>query len=501
MALAVPLPLVQFPENPRTLILHRCKTSRDLNQIHAHLVKTRLLLNPSILENILESAALVIPDAMDYAISIFDKIEEPNASAFNVMIRGITRNQSSEDALVLFLKMCESSVPPDEFTFSCILKACSRSRALSEGEQIHAQILKLGFAWKEFVGNSLIHMYGSCGRVKSARIVFDEMPKRGVMSWNCLFAGHSKSGHWDEIVNLFRQMQEWHVQFDEVTLISVLTACGRLVDLELGEWIRGYIEANGLKGNLTLITCLVDMYAKCGKLIEARNLFDQTERKDVVTWSAMISGYAQARQCREAIELFHQMQAAKVSPNEVTMVSVLSSCAVLGALETGKWLHLFIIRKRGLKLTVTLGTALVDFYAKCGLIESAIDVFTEMSRKNVFSWTALIQGLASNGQGKRALEFFNLMQKENVRPNNVTFLGVLSACSHAGLVDEGRNLFLKMEEFEIEPRMEHYGCMVDILGRAGLVEEAYRFTLAMPLQPNAVIWRTLLASCRYYYHD
>ncbi|KAK9278308.1 hypothetical protein L1049_027873 [Liquidambar formosana] len=490
--------ITQFPENPKTLILEQCKTTKDLNQIHAHLIKTRRLLNPTIAENLLECAAILLPEPMDYALSMFYKIDEPTSSAYTIMIRGFTLKQSPLEAILLYKKMRENSVEPDQFTFPCILKACSRMQALSEGEQIHAQIMKCGFGSYMFCENTLIHMYAHCGKVEVARRVFDGMSERSIVTWNSMVAGYTKSGYWEDVVKLFRKMMELDVRFDEVTLVSVLTACGRLADLELGEWISGYIEANGLKGNPTLITSLVDMYAKCGRVDTARRLFDQMPRRDVVAWSAMISGYNQASQCREALDLFHEMQRANVDPNEVTMVSVLSSCAVLGALETGKWVH-FYIKKKRMKLTVTLGTALIDFYAKCGSIDSSVEVFERMHSKNVLSWTVLIQGLASNGQGKRALEFFNLMQEKNIEPIDVTFIGVLSACSHMGLVDEGRSFFVGMSrDFGIEPRIEHYGCMVDILGRAGLIEEAYQFITNMPIQPNAVVWRTLLASCKVH---
>lgn len=435
---------------------------------------------------------------MDYAVSIFRQIDEPDSPAYNIMIRGFTLKQSPHEAILLFKEMHENSVQPDEFTFPCILKACSRLQALSEGEQIHALIMKCGFGSHGFVKNTLIHMYANCGEVEVARRVFDEMSERNVRTWNSMFAGYTKSGNWEEVVKLFHEMLELDIRFDEVTLVSVLTACGRLADLELGEWINRYVEEKGLKGNPTLITSLVDMYAKCGQVDTARRLFDQMDRRDVVAWSAMISGYSQASRCREALDLFHEMQKANIDPNEITMVSILSSCAVLGALETGKWVHFFIKKKR-MKLTVTLGTALMDFYAKCGSVESSIEVFGKMPVKNVLSWTVLIQGLASNGQGKKALEYFYLMLEKNVEPNDVTFIGVLSACSHAGLVDEGRDLFVSMSrDFGIEPRIEHYGCMVDILGRAGLIEEAFQFIKNMPIQPNAVIWRTLLASCKVH---
>uniref|UniRef100_A0A9I9DYM6 DYW domain-containing protein n=1 Tax=Cucumis melo TaxID=3656 RepID=A0A9I9DYM6_CUCME len=425
----------QFPENPKSLILQQCKTPKDLRQVHAHLLKTRRLLDPIITEAVLESAALLLPDTIDYALSIFNHIDKPESSAYNVMIRGLAFKRSPDNALLLFKKMHENSVQHDKFTFSSVLKACSRMRGLKEGEQVHALILKSGFKSNEFVENTLIQMYANCGQIGVARHVFDGMPERGIVAWNSI-------------------------------------------------------------RNNTLITSLIDMYAKCGRIDTARKLFNEMDKRDVVAWSAMISGYAQADRCKEALNLFHEMQKGNVDPNEVTMVSVLYSCAMLGAYQTGKWVH-FYIKKKKMKLTVTLGTQLIDFYAKCGYIDRSVEVFKEMSFKNVFTWTALIQGLANNGEGKMALEFFSLMLENDVKPNDVTFIGVLSACSHACLVDQGRNLFNSMRrDFDIEPRIEHYGCMVDILGRAGFLEEAYQFIDSMPFPPNAVVWRTLLASCR-----
>ncbi|KAL8217530.1 hypothetical protein R6Q57_020903 [Mikania cordata] len=494
-----PIIITQFPENPKPLILEKCKTVKDLNQIHAHLIKTRIISDPSVVENFLESAAILIQhQPMDYAQSVFEKLNDPDSSAYNVMIRGFTLKNLHHEAAVMFKKMKENSVPPDGFTFSCVLKACSRLRALKEGKQIHAQIVKLGSGSCGFVENSLINMYANCGEIVVARKVFDEMSNRDVFSWNALFAGYTKSGHWNEAVDLFHYMLEVDAKFDEVTLVSVLTACGRVGAFESVEWVSDYIEANGLKGNLTLVTALVNMYAKCGRVDTARCLFDQMSRRDVVVWSTMISGYNQASRCKEALSLFHDMQKANVEPNEVTMVSVLSSCAELGALATGKWVH-FYIKKKKLPFTVTLGTALLVFYAKCGSAENLIEVFENMPRKNVLSWSVLIQGLASNGQGNKALKYFDLMLENHIKPNDITFIGVLCACSHTGLVDRGRALFASMSrDFNIEPRIEHYGCMVDILGRAGLLEDAYRFIQNMPITPNAVIWRTLLASCKVY---
>ncbi|TQD75387.1 hypothetical protein C1H46_039080 [Malus baccata] len=435
---------------------------------------------------------------MDYALSIFHNVNEPDSLAYNIMIRSLIYQRSPLEAILLFKNMRENSVEPDEFTS---LKACSRLRALREGEHIHSHIVKCGFKTNGFIENTMIHMYASCGELDVARRVFDGLPERARMAWNSMMAGYLKIECWGDVMTLFVEMLKLGFGFDEVTLICVLTACGRLANLELGEWIGEYIEANGLKGDIALVTSLVDMYAKCGQVDTARQLFDRMDRRYNVAWSVMISGYSQGDRCREVLGLFNDMQKANVDPNEVTLVSVLSSCAVLGALETGKWVE-FYIKKKKMKLTVTLGTTLIDFYAKyfyakCGCVDSSIEVFNRMPLVNVITWTVLIQGLASNGQGMRALEYFQLMQEKNFKPNDVTFIAILSAYGHAGLVDEGRNLFTRMSrDFGIEPRIEHYGSMVDILGRAGLIEEAYQFIKNMPIQPNVVVWRTLLASCR-----
>lgn len=341
-------------------------------------------------------------------------------------------------------------------------------------------------------------MYASCGEVGLARKLFDGMLTKGIVTWNAIIAGYFKVGEWREVVELFRSMLERGVAFDKVTLISVLTACGRLGDLDLGKWIGEYVEANGLKECQNLVTALVDMYAKCGEVETARQLFDEMPHPDVVAWSAMISGYTQANRSRQALALFHDMQKAIVEPNEVTMVSVLSSCAELGALETGKWVHSYIKRKN-FQFTVNLGTALVDFYAKCGCMDNALEVFKNMPIRNAWSWSVLIQGLASNGQGRQALEVFSSMLGAKFLPTDVTFIGVLSACSHAGLVEEGQVFFDDMSKnYGISPRIEHYGCMVDLFGRAGLIEEAYWFIKSMPMEPNAIVWRTLLSACKIY---
>ncbi|AQK44279.1 pentatricopeptide repeat-containing protein At1g08070, chloroplastic [Zea mays] len=493
---ALPTPGRAGPAPPRAPL--RADPSY-LPQLHAALIKSGELTGSAKSFHSLLEAAAASPTLLPYAVSLFRLGPRPPLSTpcYNVLMRAFLHAGHPEDALHLFIEMLHaaSACPADQHTAACALKSCSRMCALDVGRGVQAYAVKRGLVADRFVLSSLIHMYASCGDVAAARLVFDAAEESGVVMWNAIVAAYLKNGDWMEVVEMFKGMLEVGVAFDEVTLVSVVTACGRIGDAKLGKWVAGHVDEEGLARNPKLVTALMDMYAKCGEIGKARRLFDGMQSRDVVAWSAMISGYTQADQCREALGLFSEMQLARVEPNDVTMVSVLSACAVLGALETGKWVHSYVRRKR-LSLTTILGTALVDFYAKCGCIDDAVEAFESMPVKNSWTWTALIKGMATNGRGREALELFSSMREAGIEPTDVTFIGVLMACSHSCLVEEGRRHFDSMaRDYGIKPRVEHYGCMVDLLGRAGLVDEAYQFIRTMPIEPNAVIWRALLSSC------
>lgn len=248
--------------------------------------------------------------------------------------------------------------------------------------------------------------------------------------------------------------------------------------------------------NLVAGNALLDMYLKCESLFEAKQIFDELPERDIVSWTSFISGLVQCKQPEQAFYMFASMQASGVLPDNVTLSSVLSACASLGSLCSGKWVHEYINRN-GIKWDVHLGTALVDMYAKCGCLDVALNTFCEMPFKNVSSWNAVIGALAMHGHGRGALGYFEQMVGIGMNPNEVTFLAILSACSHSGLVEEGRYLFnLMTTSYNLLPWIEHYGCMVDLLGRTGLLDEAYKLIQSMPMRPDVHIWGALLGACK-----
>ncbi|XP_072953467.1 putative pentatricopeptide repeat-containing protein At5g40405 [Typha angustifolia] len=250
--------------------------------------------------------------------------------------------------------------------------------------------------------------------------------------------------------------------------------------------------------DVVIRTAMVSALAGCGDVDLARGMFDEMPQRDPVSWNAMISGYVQVGRSREALELFSEMQAEGIRISETTMVSILTACAHLGALDQGKWAHAYV-QKNKLRITVTLGTALIDMYSKCGNVRRAMEVFWAMRERNVYTWSSALGGLAMNGAGKECLELFELMKEGGVEPNGVTFMSVLRGCSVAGLVDKGREHFdSMMAQYGIEPWYEHYGCMVDLYGRAGRVEDAVNFINAMPVEPHVGAWGALLNACRIH---
>lgn len=387
---------------------------------------------------------------------------------------------------------------PNSFTFPFVLKACARRLDFQLGLNVHTLVVKTGFDFDVYVKTSLLCLYAKCGYMEHAHKVFDDMPDKNVVSWTAIVSGYIGTGKYRQAIDTFLKLLEMGLRPDSLSLVRALWACSQLGDIRSGKWIDNYITEIGMARNVFVATSLVDLYAKCGNMEKARLVFDGIVEKDIVAWSSMIQGYASNGLPKEAVDLFFQMQNENLKPDCYAMVGVLSACARLGALELGEWVSNLMDRNEFFNNPV-LGTALIDMYAKCGSMVQAWEIFKGMKKKDHVVWNAAMSGLAMNGHVKAVFGLFGQVQKYGVRPDGNTFMGLLCGCSHAGLVNEGRRYFNNMTKiFSLTPTIEHYGCMADLLGRAGLLDEAYQLIRSMPMKANSVVWGSLLGGCRLH---
>uniref|UniRef100_F6H379 DYW domain-containing protein n=1 Tax=Vitis vinifera TaxID=29760 RepID=F6H379_VITVI len=351
-----------------------------------------------------------------------------------------------------------------------------------------------------------VKLIGACAdhaNVRQAALIFAHLASPNIFAHNATLKALAQNSHWFHAIQFFNhQVSSPNAPNpDEFTFTSVLKACAGLAHVVNGQKIHAMVTKQGFESNLFVRNSLIDMYFKAGYLLLARHLFDEMFVRDrnVVCWNAMIAGYAQNEKYSDAIEVFRMMQQfGGVVPNDVTLVSVLPACAHLGALDLGKWIDGFISR-REMALGLFLGNALADMYAKCGCITEARRVFNKMEERDVISWSIIICGLAMYGHADEAFGCFYEMLDCGEKPNDVVFMGLLTACTHAGLVKKGLNCFNTMDkEYGVSPKVEHYGCVVDLLSRAGELDKAEDMISSMPMKPNVIIWGALLGGCRIY---
>lgn len=371
-----------------------------------------------------------------------------------------------------------------------MIKGCARLNAVREGKQIHGLILKLGFGLDGFVQSSLVSFYCKCGDLVSAREVFDIIACRDLVAWNSMLDGYARAGQIEVARRLFDEMPERDL-FSWASLIKGHSKCGEVT-------IAREIFEHMPEKNVVSCNAMIDGYMKNGDVESARQLFDWMPVKNVITWNTMITGFDKNGHFKEAIAVYDRMFAVGLVPNMVTLVSVLSAISGLALLERGRSVHSYI-RQNGFRVDGVLGTCLIDMYSKCGSIESALSVFQGIHRRKLAHWTAMIMGLGMHGLANDAIKLFMEMQRIGIRPHSIAFVGVLNACSHAGMVDEGHRFFdLMSKEYGIKPTVEHYGCLVDLLCRVGHLEEARDVIDQMPMRPNEIIWMSLLSGCRKY---
>uniref|UniRef100_A0A0E0EZD5 HORMA domain-containing protein n=2 Tax=Oryza meridionalis TaxID=40149 RepID=A0A0E0EZD5_9ORYZ len=399
----------------------------------------------------------------------------------------------------LSLLRCFASMTLDNYSLNIAISAAARLPSVVVGSQFHVLSLKLSLASDTFVLNALINMYSSCNYPASARLVLDSAPQGAsdVVSWNTIIAGYIRGGMPNKALQSFHQMAKEQVRLDEVTLLNVLVACARTGAMKVGRLCHALVVLNGFEINCYIGSSLVSMYAKCGMVEEARRVFNRMPERNVVCWTSMIAGCTQSGRFKEAVDLFRDMQIAGVKADDATIATVVSSCGQMGALDLGRYLHAYC-DGHGLGKELSVKNSLIDMYSKCGDVNKAYQIFRGLTKRDVFTWTVMIMGFAMNGLCVEALDLFAQMEGEDkVMPNEVIFLGVLTACSHGGLVEQGYHHFHRMSKvYNLVPRIEHYGCMVDLLGRAKLLAEAEQFIKDMPVTPDVVVWRSLLFACR-----
>lgn len=374
-----------------------------------------------------------------------------------------------------------------------LLQKCTH---LVQFKQVHAQIIKASFDNSTVSDTQLAKLIESLvnsSQIAYAHLVFNQIINPSTFAFNTVIRGYAEAGLGHRGIQLYTQMIGNGLDPDSFTYPILLKACG---DLRQVKGVHSLVvKSKDFNSVIHSLTRLITFYCNFGDVKSAQLLFDQMTEKNVVTWTAMINGHVKQKNYREGIDLFRKMRDSGVEVNELTLVSVLSACANLGASELGKWVHEFV-NKNCIILNDKLGAALTDMYAKCGYIEEALRVFKIVLEKNVCTWNSIIGGLAIHGCGEEAVKMFRQMQMSGIKPDNVTLIAVLTACSHAGLIEKGKEIFYNMRrDYKVEPNVKHYGCLVDLLCRARLLDEAYEVIRNMPMEPNAVLWGSLLTAC------
>uniref|UniRef100_J3MNC1 Uncharacterized protein n=2 Tax=Oryza brachyantha TaxID=4533 RepID=J3MNC1_ORYBR len=538
------------------------------------------------------------------ALRVFDGMPRRNSFAWNAVIKGLVDAGRFSDALEMFWEMVnDGSVAADGFTYPPVIKACAMLGAVEEGmkvqEIVEADISRGNARHNVFVQCALVDMFAKCGCFEEARNVFESMQVRDLASWTAMIGGAVHADDWLDVVNLFNHMRSEGFGVDSVIAATVISACGRAGELQVGTALHGCAVKSGVSGDLCVSNALIDMYCKCGYIEMADCLFWSTNSKDVVSWSSLIAGYSQNGMNNVSVSLFCEMISSGINPNSSTLASILPCLSELKLIRNGKEIHCFSLR-HGLERSVFVVSALIDLYSRQGLIMVARTVFWLMPDKDLAIWNSMVAGYALNGysdsafctfrslqkvgfrpdhvtvvsvlplcnrqymliQGKelhayvvkhcissvcsvsnalidmycncgflevakevfqlmterntvtfnilissfgkhshedQALLFFDLMKRDRITPDKVTFVALLSCCSHAGLIDKGLHLYHSMlQDYNISPEKEHYSCIVDLYSRYGKLDEAWCFISNMAEEPEIDILGGLLGACRVH---
>lgn len=426
----------------------------------------------------------------------FCNIAKPNILAWQAIISAHATHGQSDRALELYHEMHQDGIQANKFIFPCILKACGSSGAIGQGKLIHGLISHSKLDSDVIVGSSLVDMYAKCGHLNEARKVFDELPNRNVVSWAAMITGYAQHGHGQSALVLFEEMQWVGVKPDKVTFLCILKACGSIGDIRQGKLIHNQIIRSELESDVVLANTIVDMYAKCGDLEQARKVFDKLPEPSVVSWTAMITRYVQNGQSVLALELLEKMQIEGTKPNNIIWPCILKACGNIGALGPGKLIHNTIITSR-FEMDVVIGSAVVDMYAKCGNLEEARKVFEELPERNVVSWGAMIGAYTKHGHGSIALELFKRLQQEGIKPDIITFIYIFKACGNIGALGQGKLIHNQIIGSGLDSDVVVVSTLIDMYAKCGSLKEAREAFDKLPNQ-NVVAWGAMIAG--YAHH-
>ncbi|XP_076895245.1 pentatricopeptide repeat-containing protein At5g15300-like [Bidens hawaiensis] len=528
--------------------LHNCKTLKTLKSIHTLLIVNGLIASSDILLNKIIRLYFRF-GSKNHAHQVFDKMPQPNAFIWTSMIHGHVENKLYAEAFSLFRRMIRHSISPLNYTVVTMLKGVAREARLKDGLTVYGLVFKYGFEFDVMVQNSMLDLLMRCERTELAKRVFDEMDVKDTVSWNSMIFGYCNNGGIRIARELFDEMPDrnvisWtsiihgYVKVDDMTEARVLFEA--MPKKDLASWnvmLSGYVEIGDFDAalctfnkmpvrdvgswNLIISACcrlgnlesartffdrmpsknvaswtmMIDGYMKSGNVIDAKMLFDQMPEKNLISWSTMIGGYAKNGEPKTALELLKFFKKQSIKPDETFILGVISACSQLGVLEAAESVINDYVGPTLLS-SLRVSTSLIDMYGKCGNLKKARQVFNMTPKKDLFCYSTMIAAYANHGLGLEAISLFEEMEDNNIEPDTTTFIGVLSGCNHGGLVNEGWKYFKQMtDEYNIQPTDKHYACMVDLLGRAGRVHDAYNLICSMKMGPTAAVWSSLLAAC------
>ncbi|OIW10785.1 hypothetical protein TanjilG_27731 [Lupinus angustifolius] len=482
-----------------TIILPLCAElmlSREGRTIHGFVIRRQMVSDHlPLLNSLIDMYSKC--NLVEKARLLFNSATERDLVSWNAMISGYSQNKYSEEAQNLFRELLYSGPYCSSSTVFAILSSCNSVDSLHFGKSVHCWQLKSGFLSHILLVNSVMHMYINCGELRSGfSILYENSDLADIASWNTAIVGCVRGDHFQEALETFGLMRlQRSLNYDSITLVSVFSACANLELLNLGKSIHGLVIKSPLGSNTRVQNSIITMYDRCRDINSARVVFKFCSTPNLCSWNCMISALSHNKECREAFEHFCHLH---FKPNEFTIVSVLSICTQIGVLRHGKQVHAQVFRS-GFQDNSFISAALVDLYSNCGRLDTALQVFKHAEEKSESAWNSMIAAYGNHGNGEKAIKLFHEMIESGSRVTKSTFVSLLSACRHSGLIDQGLWYYdCMLDKYGVQPETEHQVYMVDMLGRSGRLDEAYEFTKGLQSNASSGVWGTLLSACNYH---